>query len=120
MKSTLKLSLLLGAAVAAMNLTALAGPGPQQVFRPLNSQQELSVLKPGTQVAHECPQCGTITVSKIGKDQSHATSHTCPECKMKVTFRDIPGGKVPKVGMLQCVDAKTGKAMSASVCAAHK
>ncbi len=50
MKS-LKLSLLLGAAVAAMNLAAFAGPGPQQVFKPLNSKAEVSALKPGSLAA---------------------------------------------------------------------
>lgn len=118
MKS-LKLTLLLGAAVAAMNLSAFAGPDPQ-VFRPLNSKQELSTLRPGTAVAHECPHCGTITVSKAGKDQAHAASHTCPVCKMKVNYQDAGGGKGPKVGFIACVDEKTGKKMTARVCAAHK
>ena len=118
MKS-LKLTLLLGAAVAAMNLSALAGPGPE-IFRPLNSKRELSALRPGTAVAHECPHCGTITVSKAGKDQAHAASHTCPVCKMKVNYQDAGGGKGPKVGFIACVDEKTGKKMTARVCAAHK
>ena len=118
MKS-LKLSLLLGAAVAAMNLAAFAGPNPQ-VFRPLHSRQEISVLTPGTQVAHECPHCGAIAISKVGKDQAHAESHTCPVCKMKVTYRDTGGGKGPRLAMIDCVDEKTGKKMSARVCALHK
>ena len=117
MKS-LKLSLLLGAAVAALNVAAIAGPDPQ-VYRPVN-KQELSVLKPGTQVAHQCPHCGAIAVSKVGKDQAHAESHTCPVCKMKVTYRNTGGGKGPRLAMIDCVDATTGKKMSARVCAAHK
>jgi len=117
MKS-LKLSLLLGAALASMNLSALAGPG--QVFQPVKTKQELSVLKPGTQVAHECPHCGTIAISKVGKDQSHAEGFTCPVCKMKITYRETGGGKGPKLGLIDCVDAKTGKKMSARVCAVHK
>ncbi len=116
MKS-LKLTLLLGAALAAMNLAALAD---SQVFKPLNSKAELGALRAGTQVAHECPHCGTIAVSKVGKDQAHAASHTCPVCKMKVTYQDAGGGKGPKVGFIACVDEKTGKKMSARVCAAHK
>lgn len=119
--NSLKLSLLLGAAVAAMNLTAFAGPGSGgQVFKPLNSKHELSVLKPGTSIAHECPHCGTITVSKVGDDKSHAESHTCPECKMKITYRDSGSGKAPKTGMVACVDEKTGKEMPARVCAADE
>ena len=118
MKS-LKMTLLLGAALAAMNLAAFAGPGPQ-VFRPLNSRHELSVLTPGTQVAHECPHCGAITISKVGKDQSHAEGFTCPLCKMKITYRVAGGGKAPPTRLIDCVDVKTGKKMSARVCAAHK
>jgi predicted RNA-binding Zn-ribbon protein involved in translation (DUF1610 family) len=115
MKS-LKLTLLLGAALAAMNMSALAD---SQVFRPV-TKKELGVLKPGTQVAHECPHCGTIAISKVGKDQAHAASHTCPVCKMKITYQDTGGGKGPKIGFIACIDEKTGKKMSARVCAAHK
>lgn len=119
MKS-LKLSLLLGAALAVMNLAAVAGPGPQQIYKPLNSQAEVSALKPGTMVAHECPHCGTITTSKVGDDKSHAESHTCPVCKMKITYRQSGSGKAPATGLIACVDDKTGKEMSARVCAAHE
>ena len=116
MKS-LKLTLLLGAALAAMNLSALAD---SQVFKPVASKAELGALKPGTMVAHECPHCGTITVSKVGDDKSHAESHTCPECKMKITYRESGSGKAPATKLVACVDEKTGKEMSARVCAAHK
>ena len=116
---SLKLSLLLGAAVVAMNISAFAGPGVE-LFRPLKSRQELSALTPGTRVAHECPHCGAITVSKVGKDQSHAESFTCPECKMKITYRDSGGGKASPTRLIDCVDAKTGQKMSARVCAVQK
>ena len=119
MKS-LKLTLLLGAALATMNFAALAGPGPQQVFRPLGSKHELSVLTPGTQVAHECPHCGAITISKADKEHSQAEGFTCPVCKMKITYREAGGGKAPPTRLIDCVDVKTGKKMSARVCAAHK
>jgi predicted RNA-binding Zn-ribbon protein involved in translation (DUF1610 family) len=114
--NTRKLTLLLAAAFAAFNLAALAGPDPQQVYRPLNSQKELGALKPGTMVAHECPHCGAITTSKTGKDKAHAESHTCPVCKMKVTYRESGSGKPAPTGLITCVDAKTGKEMSARVC----
>lgn len=116
----LQLTLLLAAAVAAMNMTAFAGPGPQQVFRPLNSKTEVSSLKAGTTVAHECPHCGTITTSKVGDDKSHAESHTCPECKMTIKYKESGSGKGAKVGHIACVDEKTGKEMSARVCAAKE
>jgi len=118
MKS-LKLSLLLGIALAAMNLSANAGPG-QQVFYPLKTKEEISALKPGTDIAHECPHCGTITVSKVGKDKSHADTFTCPRCKMTITYRESGSGKAPKAGLIECQDVKTGKRMSARVCAVHK
>ena len=119
MKS-LKLSLLLGAAVAAMNLAAIAGPGPQQIYKPLDSKAAVSALKPGSMVAHECPHCGTMTVSKVGDDKAHAEGHTCPECKMKITYKDAGGGKAPPNRTIACVDVKTGKEMSARVCALHE
>jgi predicted RNA-binding Zn-ribbon protein involved in translation (DUF1610 family) len=117
MKS-LKPSMLLGIALAAMNLSAIAGPG-QQVFRPLNTKEDISALKPGSYVAHECPRCGTITVSKVGKDKSQAEGFTCPHCKMTIAYRDSGSGKAPKAGMIECQDVKTGKRMTARVCAAH-
>ncbi len=103
-----------------MNLSLIAGLGPQQVYKPFDSMKELGALKPGTMVAHECPHCGTITTSKVGDDKSHAESHTCPVCKMKVTYRDSGSGKAPAKGMVACVDEKSGKEMSARVCAAHE
>lgn len=117
MKS-LKLSLLLGIALAAINLPAVAGPG-QQVFSPLNSTDQISALKPGSAVAHECPKCGAITVSKVGKDKSKAGSFTCPECKMTIAYRDSGSGKAPKAGFIECEDVKTGKRMTARVRAAQ-
>ena len=114
-----KLHLALALAAAMLTTSAIAGPDPQ-VYRPLRSKQELSALAPGTQVAHECPYCGAIAVSKVGKDQTHADGFTCPVCKMKVTYLDTGGGKGPKIGLIDCVDAKTGKKMSARVCAVQK
>ncbi|MGV3532624.1 MAG: hypothetical protein ACO1QR_09675 [Chthoniobacteraceae bacterium] len=119
MKS-LKITLLLGAALAAMNFAAVAGPGPQQVYRPLNSKKEVSSLKTGTNVAHECPHCGTITTSKVGDDKSHAESHTCPECKMTIKYKESGSGKGAKTGHIACIDEKSGKEMSARVCAAKE
>ena len=114
-----KLHLALALAAGLFTTSAIAGPDPQ-VYRPLNTKQDLSVLTPGTQVAHQCPHCGAITVSKVGKDQAHAEGHTCPVCKMKVTYRDTGAGKGPKIGLIECVDAATGKKMTARVCAVQK
>ena len=116
----MKLTFLLCAAVAALNVAALAGPGPQDVYRPIRSKQELSALKPGTRIAHECPHCGTITVTKAQKDKSHAEGFTCPVCKMELTYRDTGGGKGGRQTLIDCIDTKTGKKMSARVCAMHR
>jgi len=115
-----KFSVLVGVAFAAMNLAVFAGPGPQQVFRPLNSTSEISKLKAGSMVAHECPHCGTMAVTKVTDAKAEAEGHTCPECKMKVTYRDSGSGKAPQTRMIACVDEKTGKEMSARVCAAKE
>ena len=114
-----KLTLLLFSTIAALTLGAAAGPGPQDIYRPLRSKQELSALKPGTRIAHECPHCGSITISKAQKDGSHAQGFTCPVCKMEFTYRDTGGGKGGRQTLIDCVDTKTGKKMSARVCAMH-
>jgi len=105
-------------AVFAVVLAAssFAGPGPQQIFTPVKDRKALSVLKPGSYVAHECPHCGAIHTQKVGKDESQAAGFTCPVCKMKFEYRDSGGGKA-KSGRISCVDVATGKEMPAKVCA---
>ena len=114
-----KFSVFLFAVIAAFTFSAVAGPGPQDIYRPLRSKQELSALKAGTRIAHECPHCGSITVSKAQKDGSHAQGFTCPVCKMEYTYRDTGGGKGSKLALIDCVETKSGKKMSARVCAMH-
>lgn len=119
MNSRRQILKLAGVAFAALALIAApvyAGPDPQ-VFHPIRSTKELTALKPGTSMAVECPHCGTIAVTKAGKDDSHAKGFTCPECKMKFDFLDVAGGKA-KAAHLVCVDAK-GKQMPVKVCVAH-
>jgi predicted RNA-binding Zn-ribbon protein involved in translation (DUF1610 family) len=94
-----------------------AGPGPQQIFRPVKDLRALSVLTPGFHVSHECPHCGTISISKVGTDKSHAEGFTCPDCKRKFTFLESGSGKA-RVGRFTCVDDK-GRQMSAKVCASR-
>ena len=55
---------------------------------------------------------------KATKDKAHAAGFTCPVCKMKFEYRDAGGGKA-KSGKISCVDVKTGREMSAKVCASH-
>jgi predicted RNA-binding Zn-ribbon protein involved in translation (DUF1610 family) len=105
------------AASALISSPAYAGPGPQQIFRPVKDLKALSVLTPGFHVSHECPHCGTIGISKVGTEKSHAKGFTCPECKRKYTFLESGSGKA-RVGRFTCVDDK-GRTMSAKVCASH-
>ena len=52
MKSTLKLTLLLGAAVATMNVAAVAGPGMQNFPRHVKTKEEaMECCKAGARVA---------------------------------------------------------------------
>lgn len=95
-----------------------AGPGPQQVFRPVKTTKQLGALKPGSSVAHSCPHCGTLSIAKVDEEKSHAKGFTCPQCKMKFEYRDSGGGKARSTHIV-CVDAKSGKEMSAQVCASH-
>ena len=111
-----KISSLLAAVTIAASAAAYAGPGPQ-VLTPVRDRQELSTLKPGSQVAHECPKCGAIVLGKADKNKSQAAGFDCPHCKMHYTYKDVGGGKA-KVGRVECVDSK-GKVMSAKVCAAR-
>jgi predicted RNA-binding Zn-ribbon protein involved in translation (DUF1610 family) len=107
---------LLTAALMSLSIVSYAGPGPQ-ALRPVKDRQELSSLKPGAAVAHECPHCGTLALTEADKEKSQAAGFSCPECKMKFTYRDVGGGKA-KAGRIECVDEK-GKVMSAKVCAKH-
>ena len=111
-----KMAGLLAAALMALSCAAYAGPGPQ-TLTPVKDRDALSALKPGAQVAHECPKCGALVLGKADKEKTQAAGFTCPECKMHYTYRDVGGGKA-KVGQVECVDDK-GKVMSAKVCAAH-
>ncbi len=121
MKTSYHISKLAGVFLAVLALTSaplLAGPGPQQVFRPVKDYKALSALSAGSQVAVECPHCGTVGVSKVGSDKSHTEGFTCPECKLRFTFRDTGSGKA-RAGRFVCVDDK-GREMSAKVCASRE
>lgn len=132
--SNLKLTLLLGAAVAAMNFTALAGPGPGGGAWPPNYNRQVKTkaeaeecCKPGEKVALACKDCKTVT-EKGGEDKKGILSwfapddkHDCSGCGGKMTLKQIPAGKgtTTSVSGYTHVCSKCGDD-SAFTCTTHK
>ena len=126
-----KLSLLLGTAVAAMNLTALAGPGPG-TWPPnfpthVKTKAEAeSCCKPGEKVAMACADCKT-SIAKDGEKEKKGimawfapdSMHDCDGCKGKITYTGNPAGKSPQTRTYKHVCSKCGPD-SAYSCATHK
>jgi Na+-translocating ferredoxin:NAD+ oxidoreductase RNF subunit RnfB len=123
LNQTLKLVLLLGAAVATLNITAFAGPGPQDYSQHVRTLEEAKKLGPATKVAFACKSCKTFSpiekrktfFSWFAPDQTHG----CDGCGGKVTVRSIPGGKPQSVTVFSHVCTKCGD-KSAYTCATHK
>jgi hypothetical protein len=129
MKSTLKLTLLLGTAVAAMNITALAGPsGPWPTGYPTRVKTKETALKcclPGEKVALACKDCKTVN-AKNGEDKKGVLAwfkpdsmHDCSGCKGKITVKYAASGKGAPYGTYSHVCSKCGPD-SAYTCATHK
>ena len=131
MKSTLKLSLLLGTAVAAMNLTAFAGPGigglptdfPTQVKTKAEAE---SCCKPGEKVALACKDCKTVNAKDGDKDKKGILAwfapdsmHDCDGCKGKITYKEHGAGKGTGSSEYKHVCSKCGPD-SAYSCSTHK
>lgn len=130
--SNLKLSLLLGAAVAAMNLTALAGPGPGGGNWPPNYNRQVQTkaeaedcCKPGEKVALACKDCKAV-MEKDGKDKKGVLSwfapddkHDCSGCGGKITLKGNPSGKAGQTAQYTHTCSKCGD-NSAFTCATHK
>jgi hypothetical protein len=128
MKS-LKLSLLLGAAVGAMNLTALAGPGPgtwptgfPTVVK--SKAEAMACCLPKEKVALACKDCKTVN-EKGGEDKKGVAAwfapedkHDCSGCGGKITVTATGGGKGPTLAEYTHVCSKCGD-KSAYTCATH-
>jgi hypothetical protein len=132
MKSTLKLSLLLGTAVAAMNLTALAGPGPGGGWpagfptHVKSKEEAMDCCKPGVKVALACKDCKTVNEKDGEKDKKGIMSwfapdskHDCSGCGGKITVTTTGGGKGPTLSQYKHTCSKCGPD-SAFTCATHK
>lgn len=132
MKSTPKLSLLLGAAVAAMNFTALAGPGPGGGAWPPNYAKQVKTKAeaeacclPKEKVALACKDCKTVN-EKSGEDKKGILSwfapddkHDCSGCGGKITLKGNPASKAPQTAEYTHTCSKCGD-KSAFTCATHK
>lgn len=132
MKSTLKLSLLLGAAVAAMNLTAFAGPGPGGGWpagfptHVTTKKQAEACCLPKEKVALACKDCKTVNEKDGEKDKKGIlgwfkpdSMHDCDGCKGKVTYKEHGAGKGTGSSTYKHVCSKCGPD-SAFTCATHK
>jgi hypothetical protein len=133
MKSTLKLSLLLGTAVAAMNLTAFAGPGPGGGTWPPKYAKQVKTKAeaeacclPKEKVALACKDCKTVNEKDGEKDKKGILSwfapddkHDCSGCGGKITLKTTGGGKGPTVSEYTHTCSKCGD-KSAFTCATHK
>jgi len=129
MKSTLKLTLLLGTAVAAMNVTALAGPGPLwpkgYPTRVNTKEQAMACCLPKEKVALACKDCKTVS-AKLGEEKKGIAAwfapdskHDCSGCSGKITVKQSAGGKGATYGTYKHVCSKCGPD-SAFTCATHK
>jgi hypothetical protein len=127
----MKLSLLLGTAVAAMNLTAFAGPGPGNWPPGFPTQvktkaEAMECCKPGEKVALACKDC-KMSIEKDGeKDKKSILSwfaaddkHDCSGCGGKITLKGNPASKAPQTSEYTHTCSKCGD-NSAYTCATHK
>lgn len=128
-KSTLKLTLLLGTAVAAMNLAAYAGPGPGNwptgfPTHVKTKKQAEECCLPREKVALACADCKTVN-EKDGKDKKGILAwfapddkHDCSGCGGKVVLKKL-GDKTLTAGDYTHTCSKCGE-NSAFTCATHK
>ena len=125
MKSNIKLTFLLGAAVAAMNLAAYAGPGPQDFPVRVKTKKEAEACCiPGNKVALACKDCKTLD-AKSGEEKKSILAwfapdekHDCSGCSGKITVKKAGGDKGATVGEFTHVCTKCGE-NSAYTCAMH-
>jgi hypothetical protein len=130
-KSTLKLTLLLGGAVAAMNLTAFAGPGPGTwptgfpTVVKTKTEAEACCL-PKEKVALACKDCKTSIEKDGEKDKKGIlawfapdSKHDCSGCGGKITIKTPGSGKSGTAGEYTHTCSKCGD-NSAYTCATHK
>lgn len=128
-----KLSLLLGSAVAAMNLTAVAGPGPGTwptgfPTHVKTKAEAMECSKRGEKIAMACKDCKTSMEKDGEKDKKGIMAwfapddkHDCSGCSGKITMKQIPSGQGNSVSIGEYTHTctKCGD-KSAYTCATHK
>ena len=85
----------LGALAAALFIITLApqaqaGPGPQQIYRPVVTMSAAQEIPVGSRIALSCDNGGPVSVFTVDKDRSYLKGFTCPVSKRY--YRLMPGG----------------------------
>jgi predicted RNA-binding Zn-ribbon protein involved in translation (DUF1610 family) len=86
--------------------TAVAGPGPREVFTQVKTVGQAANIQPGQVIAFACGNCGTMSVTVAGKDRSYLRSYTCPLCKKKFIVRDNGHGEAGGALMYESDDRR--------------
>ncbi len=81
---------------------AVAGPGPQQIFTPVETMKQAEAIKPGKTIAFSCGNCGSMSVTVADTDRSYLHGYTCDRCKKKFVRRDNAHGQA--LGSFVCED----------------
>jgi predicted RNA-binding Zn-ribbon protein involved in translation (DUF1610 family) len=72
---------------------AVAGPGQQEVYRPVLTLKQAANIKPGTRLATECGLCGTMKTMVADTGRSYLHSYTCETCHRKFVLRTNAHGE---------------------------
>lgn len=70
--------------------TVSAGPGPQQVFRPVQTMEAAKKIPVGSRIALSCDNGGPVTVVTVDKDREYLKQFKCAVSKR--LYRFSPGG----------------------------
>lgn len=70
-------------------VSAMAGPGPQQVFVRVKTKTQAQEIPVGSQIALSCNN-GPVTIVTVEKDRDYLKGFTCPVSKR--LYRYSPGG----------------------------
>jgi hypothetical protein len=70
--------------------SALAGPGPHEVYTPVKTMPEAQKLPIGSRIALSCDNGGPVSIVTVEKDRGYLKGFTCPVTKR--LYRVSPGG----------------------------
>ena len=91
MKTNFIIHILFGALLSFGVITsAVAGPGPHQVFTPVKTMTAAKKIPVGSRIALSCDNGGPVTIVTVGKDRDYLKGFTCPVSKR--LYRFSPGG----------------------------